>query len=497
MASILPTEVTVTVASGTDVTVTAGATLTAANCSPGFQVSIAGQSTFVKTRTSTTEFTVWPAVTDGTGLECAISPVIQDNQRIATLNVRAAELMEQLSVVDANGRGLFMILSGDTGANDPGPTFIRFNASLSTPEDIDEVYLDVIDANQLDVSGIIDLWTLGTVLTVRSVTSNAYVSLRMVGPATNEGAGAWRKIVALEFVDADGLLVAGEAVAVEWNRVGGTVTIGDPTGVWSSIITYGDKALVTRGKYTFLSLQADNLNNEPVISPEPTSNEWWMYVPMPVAGDFGTFALTAQGTFLANDLIWQMVFDEPVGFPAGFTDSTGRANTPPTAEAVFTMKKNGITFGTVTFAAGSFLPTFSVASAVTFDVDDVLTIFAPAVADLTLSDVALTLRGRRDASISVQKYGTSVLDFTGTPTHSASVVVTGIDQIEADSLVRAWIDPRGGTAGNNLAAHQEAMIMLTVDTIVPGTGFTITGVCRDPDTSENYTNTYNIAWEWR
>lgn len=67
--------------------------------------------------------------------------------------------------------------------------------------------------------------------------------------------------------------------------------------------------------------------------------------------------------------------------------------TAPTAEAVFDIRKNGTSIGSVTFAAAANVGTVAVTVDTAFAVGDRLELVAPATADSTLADVQLHLRG--------------------------------------------------------------------------------------------------------
>lgn len=67
--------------------------------------------------------------------------------------------------------------------------------------------------------------------------------------------------------------------------------------------------------------------------------------------------------------------------------------TAPTSEAVFSIKKNGTEFGTLTFGAGETEGAFE--GSTVFTAGDVLTIIAPSPADTTLADVSITLASQR------------------------------------------------------------------------------------------------------
>ena len=66
-----------------------------------------------------------------------------------------------------------------------------------------------------------------------------------------------------------------------------------------------------------------------------------------------------------------------------------------TADAVFSIKKNGTEFGTATFAASGTSATFAAASETIFSIGDILTITAPATPDATLGNLGWAIGGTR------------------------------------------------------------------------------------------------------
>ena len=64
-----------------------------------------------------------------------------------------------------------------------------------------------------------------------------------------------------------------------------------------------------------------------------------------------------------------------------------------TATATFTLQKNGVTFGTMSFAAGAYVATFSIAAQTTILTSDYLTVIAPSPPDATLADIGYGLGG--------------------------------------------------------------------------------------------------------
>jgi hypothetical protein len=97
----------------------------------------------------------------------------------------------------------------------------------------------------------------------------------------------------------------------------------------------------------------------------------------------------------ASAAVLHYVFPRAVSFPAGLASSQGRAGTAATAQADFTIQKNGAGIGTLRFAAGATVATFILAAATTFAAGDVLQVLAPAPPDATLADITFSLAGTR------------------------------------------------------------------------------------------------------
>lgn len=102
-----------------------------------------------------------------------------------------------------------------------------------------------------------------------------------------------------------------------------------------------------------------------------------------------------NGTIPASTDVLRYVVPIAIDFEAGLPLSRGRALVAPTADADFTIKKNGSSIGTIRFEAGS--PTsvlITFASAQSFAVGDLLQITSPAE-DATLADISFSLVGER------------------------------------------------------------------------------------------------------
>jgi hypothetical protein len=108
--------------------------------------------------------------------------------------------------------------------------------------------------------------------------------------------------------------------------------------------------------------------------------------------DLGTYI---EGTMTASEVVYRFVAPRGFSIPIGAAPSQGLAGIAATASSVFTLKRNGTSFGTMTIAAAGTVATFSVTTAVTFVVGDVLEVDAPSSADTTLANVSITICATR------------------------------------------------------------------------------------------------------
>jgi len=101
------------------------------------------------------------------------------------------------------------------------------------------------------------------------------------------------------------------------------------------------------------------------------------------------------GAPTASLVLMRYPFPRAASFPAGLTNSKGVAATAATAQTDFNLLKNGVSFGSMRFAAAGTVATFIAASATSFAVGDVLTVTAPGTPDASLANIGFTLAGTR------------------------------------------------------------------------------------------------------
>jgi hypothetical protein len=157
---------------------------------------------------------------------------------------------------------------------------------------------------------------------------------------------------------------------------------------YSAATTYGARALVSFGGKLYLSLQAGNLNHLPSTSPT-----WWTQIV--AGGDTVYLAMDDSDRPDTGETVLKWICPEATTFYAGLAASYAHATIASTASAVYSVKKNGTQFATITFAIGVNFATLACASNTAFAPGDILTIAAPTPRDATLSGIGITLTGYR------------------------------------------------------------------------------------------------------
>lgn len=98
----------------------------------------------------------------------------------------------------------------------------------------------------------------------------------------------------------------------------------------------------------------------------------------------------ALGVLDNAQTLFLCAFAKASSLPVNMTGSVALAQAAATASSVFTLYKNGVSFGTITFAASGTVGIFSTSS-IAFNPSDVLMVVGPQTADVTLANVMMTL----------------------------------------------------------------------------------------------------------
>lgn len=94
-------------------------------------------------------------------------------------------------------------------------------------------------------------------------------------------------------------------------------------------------------------------------------------------------------------VILNFIATEAFDLPSGLTGSQSESDVASTGAVTFDIKKNGVSAGTVNYAAAASSATFTMASLTSFAAGDRLELVAPATADGTLADISITLKGEK------------------------------------------------------------------------------------------------------
>lgn len=104
---------------------------------------------------------------------------------------------------------------------------------------------------------------------------------------------------------------------------------------------------------------------------------------------------TYSSTMTSGFVVIRFPVPHKIQFSTSMSGSYATVATAPTSSAVFSLKKNGTEFATMTFGASQTSATFSAASPTTFNPGDVLTVVAPTPADSTLAGLGFGLSANR------------------------------------------------------------------------------------------------------
>ena len=119
------------------------------------------------------------------------------------------------------------------------------------------------------------------------------------------------------------------------------------------------------------------------------------WVDLTTGGGGGTAALEyacfIAGKPAAAEVVMRHVMTQAGTIPIGMTGSRAVLNVATTAAKSFDIKKNTTAIGTINFAAGAVVGTFTFTAAVAFAAGDILQLSAPAAQDTTLADLSVSI----------------------------------------------------------------------------------------------------------
>lgn len=125
-----------------------------------------------------------------------------------------------------------------------------------------------------------------------------------------------------------------------------------------------------------------------------TSAQWVPASPPGAAGPrYYLLAGALSGQPTASALLGSWIADLAFTLPAGLAGSSASAHVAAAGTTAYNVMVNGTVQGTINWAAGATVGTFTWASAVSIAVGDRVDVYAQATVDTALSDPVWTLRG--------------------------------------------------------------------------------------------------------
>lgn len=178
-----------------------------------------------------------------------------------------------------------------------------------------------------------------------------------------------------------------------WVKTSGAwVLLGTPAGinwrgVWNAGANYLIGDAVSRLGSAYIAIAAGSNR-----APETNAGFWQVLVSPGNRYDVAVFYPVRPAD---AESILDFEFTTTVTFLAGLAESKASSQVAALAASVFSLKKNGTPFGTLTFGIGSAVGVITSAGAATFNAGDILSVVTPTPRDTNLRGIRLTLTGYR------------------------------------------------------------------------------------------------------
>jgi hypothetical protein len=155
-------------------------------------------------------------------------------------------------------------------------------------------------------------------------------------------------------------------------------------GAWDSTVLYVPNDAVTYNDALYGAKVANN-------NVTPVDGATWQLL---VALQDYPIAAFMPGSYGSNAELIQISAVRAFTLAVNCAGSIANLATASTGTAVFKIKKNGTQIGTITFTSSS-TGVFAMSPAATFNVNDILTVFAPATIDATAAGFSVSFLGQR------------------------------------------------------------------------------------------------------
>lgn len=253
-----------------------------------------------------------------------------------------------------------------------------------------------VDAYLNPLSQQVRIITLSTPWLISTAPSELPVLVNITN-STITGSGTTDITLSWNYVQPTGVnaLVATEFVIYYISGTTGTVTTSSPIlatvpATARSFIMTG----VTAGSSFKFGILARQTVGTSVSDTAIVTGSNWIYDGSAVS-TVGIYSIAQFfiGKPAANQDILRLPMVKTISLAVNLDGSKATAKIAATATTQFVIKKNGVSFGALTFAAGGTVGTFTSSTAQSLEFGDVLTLSAPAVSDATLEDIGFIIAG--------------------------------------------------------------------------------------------------------
>jgi hypothetical protein len=162
-------------------------------------------------------------------------------------------------------------------------------------------------------------------------------------------------------------------------------------GAWDSATTYTQFDSVSYSGSAYLAVAASTN-----VTPGTDSTKWNLLASKGDIDPTLELSVFVPGLFSSSQELIGINVVRAFSLPIHLTGSVGTLRVAPAdSSMVFTLKKNGSSIGTITFSQGGTSGTVAMASAQSFAINDVFSIFAPSAQDSAAAGFAVSLLGTK------------------------------------------------------------------------------------------------------
>ena len=167
------------------------------------------------------------------------------------------------------------------------------------------------------------------------------------------------------------------------------------TGTLGAILRGNVFNIIGSGTINSYTLSTGDSLRALVDNPSQSDTDWLITIKPLTNTKPYIVVLNIPGSVMGDFVFPSHIFTLPVSFAIDFALSKAHSRIYATNNFVFTIRKNGINIGTLTFATGTSIGVFVATSTSSFIAGDIIEIKSQLISDPSLSDVTISLLGSR------------------------------------------------------------------------------------------------------